>query len=250
MFLREIAELEAMARHDFAGVGCLDAGQQPQQGCLACTVEPEDDHPRALVDRQVDAGEDLQGAVVLGEILGHQRCLAARRGAREGDLGHLVDSPLALGGGEQLLGAPGHVLRSRRLGRLGAELLGLQPQLGGLALGILAFALATLLVQLALLKISGPAHRILIEGGAVGVQVEDLGDGLVEQPDIVADHHHTAVVGLDEVAQPDDRVGIQVVGRLVEQQRVGGAEQNARQFDAAALTTGQLVQRLAEHPLG
>ena len=47
-----------------------------------------------------------------------------------------------------------------------------------------------------------------------------------------------------------DRVGVQVVGRLVEQQRVGVGEQDARQLDAAALTTRQGRQRLLEHPVG
>ena len=51
-------------------------------------------------------------------------------------------------------------------------------------------------------------------------------------------------------AQPDDRVGVEVVGRLVEQQRLGVGEQDAGQLDPAALATGQRAQRLGEHPVG
>ncbi len=63
-----------------------------------------------------------------------------------------------------------------------------------------------------------------------------------------------------ERAQPGDRVGVQVVGRLVEQQRgragrpaapaVGGGEQDAGQLDPAALAAGQGGDLLVQHPVG
>ena len=65
----------------------------------------------------------------------------------------------------------------------------------------------------------------------------------------MADDHQPAPVGLEELAQPHDRVGVEVVGRLVEQQRLGAGEQDPRQLDAASLATGQGAQRLAEHAL-
>ena len=49
-----------------------------------------------------------------------------------------------------------------------------------------------------------------------------------------------------EVAEPDDRVRVEVVRRLVEQQRVGAAEQDPRQLYPAPLAAGQGAQRLAE----
>ena len=66
----------------------------------------------------------------------------------------------------------------------------------------------------------------------------------------MADDDEAAAVGLQVVAQPDDRVGVEVVGRLVEQQRVGVREEDAGQLDTAALTAGERVQRLAEHAVG
>ena len=65
----------------------------------------------------------------------------------------------------------------------------------------------------------------------------------------MADHDQPAAMTAQEVAQPDDRVGVEVVGRLVEQQRVGAAEQDPGQLDPAPLTTGEGPQRLAEHPV-
>ncbi len=60
-----------------------------------------------------------------------------------------------------------------------------------------------------------------------------------------------------KVAQPADRVGVEVVGRLVEQQRgvrpragVRRGEQDSGQFDAPSLTAGQRAQRLRQNPFG
>ena len=113
-----------------------------------------------------------------------------------------------------------------------------------------ALALAALLVGLALLLVELPAHVVDVDLGAVGVQVEDLVDDRLDQVDVVGDHDEAAAVGLEVVAQPDDRVGVEVVGRLVEEQGVGVREQDPGELDAAALTAGERVQRLAEHPVG
>src|SRR6202042_2821321 len=89
-----------------------------------------------------------------------------------------------------------------------------------------------------------------VKDGPVGVQVEDLVDNLLDQVHVVADDQEPAAVVLEVVAQPDDRVRVQVVGRLVEQQRLRVGEQDAGQLDPAALATGQRVQRLLQHPVG
>ena len=46
-----------------------------------------------------------------------------------------------------------------------------------------------------------------------------------------------------------DRVGVQVVGRLVQQQRVRAAEQDPGQLDPPPLPAGQRAQRLLQHPV-
>lgn len=151
---------------------------------------------------------------------------------------------------EQLVGALGHVLRGHRLGGLGAHLVGLRVQRGGLLLGVLALALAALLVGLALLLVEPPAHVVDVDLRAVGVQVEHLVDDRLDEVDIVRDDDEAAAVGLQVVPQPDDRVGVEVVRRLVEQQGVGVREEDAGQLDTAALTAGERVQGLAEHAVG
>ena len=66
----------------------------------------------------------------------------------------------------------------------------------------------------------------------------------------MADHDQAAGERLEEVAQPDDRVGVEVVGRLVEQQRLRVGEQDPGQLDPAPLAAGEGLQLLAEQPVG
>ena len=249
MLLGVVAQLEAVPGRDDAGVGLVDPAEDPQQGGLARAVEPEDDHPGALVDRQVDVGEDLEGAVRLRQLRGRERRLAAGRRGGELDLGHPVGAALGLDAGHQLLGALEHRLRGLRLGRLGAHLVGLVGQGLGLVLGVDPLPLAALLVGLALLEVGLPAHVVDVDLGPVRVEVQHPVDGGVEQGGVVADHHQAALVRDQEVAQPHDRVGVEVVGRLVEQQRLGAAEEDPGQLDPAALASRQGAQRLAEDPV-
>ena len=79
--------------------------------------------------------------------------------------------------------------------------------------------------------------------------MEDPVDDGVEQLDVVADDDQAALVALEVVAQPADRVGVEVVRGLVEQQRGRAREQDPRQLDPPALATGEGRQRLPEHPL-
>ncbi len=51
---------------------------------------------------------------------------------------------------------------------------------------------------------------------------------------------HRSRVFLQEALQPGDGFGVEMVGRLVEQQHVGLRQQQPAERDAAALTAGQL----------
>ena len=66
----------------------------------------------------------------------------------------------------------------------------------------------------------------------------------------MADDDEAALVLLEELAQPHDRVGIEVVGGLVEDHRLGIAEQDAGELDAAPLAARQRAERLAENAVG
>ena len=71
----------------------------------------------------------------------------------------------------------------------------------------------------------------------------------------MADHHHAALEAQQQLLQPADRIEVEVVGRLIEQQHIGLADQGARQghpllesarqlADPGRAIELQLVQRL------
>ena len=66
----------------------------------------------------------------------------------------------------------------------------------------------------------------------------------------MADHHEPATVAAQEIAQPGNRVGIEVVRRLVEYQGGSPGEEHPRELDSASLTTRERAQLLGEHPFG
>jgi hypothetical protein len=165
-------------------------------------------------------------------------------------VGDPVALPLGLDAGHEPLGALGHVLRGHGLGRLGAHLVGLLHELLGLLLCVVALALAALLVGLALREVRLPAHRVLVELGPVGVEVEHLRTDGFEQSRVVGDHDDAAGVVLEVVPQPDHRVGVEVVGGLVEQQRVGAPEQDPGELDATALTARERTDLLGHDAVG
>ena len=73
------------------------------------------------------------------------------------------------------------------------------------------------------------------------VEFEDpLGD-VVEEVAIVRDGDDRRRIRLEIFFQPADRLGVEVVGGLVEQQHVGRGEQEAAQRHAALLATRELV---------
>jgi hypothetical protein len=150
---------------------------------------------------------------------------------------------------QQPLGTLGHVLRGDRLGGLGPHLVSLRVEGCGLLLGVGALALTALLVRLALDRVLLPAHVVEVDPGPVGIEITDLVDHGLDQLDVMGNDDEPATVGLEEVPEPADRVGVEVVRRFVQQQGVGVGEENPGQLDAAALATGEGVQRLFEHPV-
>ena len=73
------------------------------------------------------------------------------------------------------------------------------------------------------------------------VEFENPLGGVVEEVAVVGDGHHGAGEAHQELLQPFDRFGVEVVGRLVEQQHVGLGEQQLAERDAALLAAGQVA---------
>ena len=62
----------------------------------------------------------------------------------------------------------------------------------------------------------------------------------------MADHHGGLAEPVDEVLEPVQSVGVQVVGRLVEQVRVVPRQQQCRQAQSSTLAAGQVPRRLVQ----
>ena len=71
------------------------------------------------------------------------------------------------------------------------------------------------------------------------VQLQDPLRDVVEEVAVVGDRDDGARVLLEEALQPLDRLGVEVVGRLVEQEQVGVLEQQPAERHAALLAAGQ-----------
>jgi hypothetical protein len=77
--------------------------------------------------------------------------------------------------------------------------------------------------------------------------VEHPVDDLAEELHVVRDDDQPALERVEVVPQPDHRVRVEVVRRLVEQERLGPAEQDPGELDPPTLTARERMQRLAEH---
>ena len=97
----------------------------------------------------------------------------------------------------------------------------------GLLQRVRTFLTATALVLLALLEVGRPAEVIDVDLRAVRIEVEDLVDGVAQQLHVVRNDHDAAGEGLDPVAEPDDRIVVQVVRRFVQKQHIRVGEQHA-----------------------
>ena len=56
----------------------------------------------------------------------------------------------------------------------------------------------------------------------------------------MGDRDDAALVVVQEAFEPGDRLGVEMVGRLVEQEQVGRREQQATECDATLLATGEV----------
>ncbi len=74
---------------------------------------------------------------------------------------------------------------------------------------------------------------------AVALEGEDVGGDAVEEPAVVADDHGAAGEILQRLLERAQRLDVEVVGRLVEQQQVGARAQHLGEMHAVALAARQ-----------
>ena len=71
------------------------------------------------------------------------------------------------------------------------------------------------------------------------IELEDPAGDVVEKVAIVSDGDDRAGVVLQEALEPCDRLGVEVVGRFIEQQQVRRSQQQPAQRHAPALAAGE-----------
>ena len=215
--------------------GLLLADDHAEQRGLAGAVRAD--------DADDAAGRQLEGEIVdqepVAEAFADMVCLddhvAEARARRNGDLRLAV--VVAAGLRHKLvIGLDARL--GFRLARLGArpdpvELAGERPLLG---LVLLAFDLEPLLLLLEPGRIAA-----LIGNAGAAIELERPFGDVVEEVAVVGDHDHGAGIVAQMMLEPGDAFGVEMVGRLVEQQDVGLGEQQAAKRHAPLLAARQRV---------
>ena len=220
----------------------LDAREDAHQRRLAGAVRADQRDAVAALDQQVDAVEDAGRAVGLADALQLEDGAAALGRGREGEADALalrrhLDR-------HHLLEHLDPALDLRRLGRLVAEPVDehLDPRD---LLVLVALGLAQALEhRVALLDVLAVVADVV--GQRAQVEVGDAGDDRVEEVAIVRDEDHRVRVGREVFLEPVARVEIEMVGRLVEQEQPGPAEQQLGQRDAHLPAARERLGRLGE----
>src|SRR6266568_1603539 len=227
--LVDVAELDRLADADCSGVGLLLAGDHAEQRGLSGAVGA--DHPDDAARRQFEAQilDQQIVAIALGEPVGVDDVGAEPLRDRNDDLGGLRALVGALGD-ELLVGAIARLGFRLPRARRGRDPLAL-PRHGALA----RFLLAALLHQPLLLLLEPGRIIALVGNAAAAIELEDPAGDVVEEIAVVGDDQDRARIALEMALEPGDRLGVEVVGGLVEQQQVGRFEQEPAQRDAALL---------------
>ena len=220
-------------RRSAPGVGLLGAGDHPHQRRLAGAVGADhaDDPAARELERQVVDQQAV--AVGLAQAVGLDDHVAEARPGRDVDL-DLVELDVAVLGQQRLVGV--------------------QPGLGLVAAGARVHAhplelavdrlrrravLPGLLLEPGALLLEPARVVALVRDAAAAIELEDPAGDVVEEVAVVGDGDDRAGVVVQVVLEPGHRLGVEVVGRLVEQQQVGLAQQQPAQRHAAALAAGQ-----------
>ena len=192
------------------------------------TMPPRREREREVLDEQ-------PVAVALAQLLGLDDEIAEARAGRDRDL------DLVLTGLGRLRLRHELVVRvdarlALRLPRARRHAHPFELPLEGAAPGLVDL----LLLREPLLLLLEPARVVALPGHTVpAVELEDPSCDVVEEVAVVGHRDDGAVVLLQVSLEPGNGLGIEMVGRLVEQEQIGLAEQQPAERDAPALAAAQ-----------
>jgi len=226
-------QLRRLADLDFAAVGLLLALDHAEQRRLAGAVGADDADDGARGHLEAELVDQQPVAEALADGVEFEHLVAQAFGHRDEDFVGLV--ALLVFDVAQFLEA-----RQPRLA-LGLACLGVGAHPFEFLLHRLHARVFALLLDFeALFLLVQPVGVVALPRDAgAAVEFEDPFGGVVEEVAVVGDGDHGARKALQEMFEPLDRLGVEVVGGLVEQQHVGLAQQQPAQRDAALFAARQ-----------
>ena len=214
--LREVARVRLVAPRDLAGVRREVADGDLQERRLADAVRADDRQAVSPLDLERDVLQDDVVAPGLADAVELEGLPSARPPLAEpelrvpaGALGELVD--------DDLLDHLDLALRLPRLGRLRPEAVDEGHVPGDLLLALRDLGFLPLPFRLLGGLERGEVPRV--EHHRLVVDVRDVGADVVEEAVVVRDDDREALVGVEELLEPADRDDVEVVRRLVHQER-------------------------------
>ena len=237
-----IADVDVGTIADFAGIAGNLAGDELDQRGFAHAVGADEGDAVAGAYMQREAREKMLFAEGFADLMDHQHVLAGAparlKPESDGAFVHRLFQLLhalqrlfpAFRRADGLLTVEHPVARDDRLLALDLlllELVGADARFKALlALGDVAGVVAVVLL--------GGAHQDLHHAGT----------DMVEKVTVVRDDQHAAAVGGQIVFKPGERLHVQVVGRLIQQQQIGLLQQQPRQAQTRLLTAGEGIDVL------
>ena len=107
--------------------------------------------------------------------------------------------------------------------------------------GLLAGGVGFLFRLQASLLLFQPGGVVALEGEATAsIEFKDPLRCVIEEVAIVSDGYDGPLIILQEALQPGDRLGVEMVGRLVEQKEIWSRQQQTSQRNPTALTAGKV----------
>ena len=195
--------------------GCSSPGDHPEERRLAGAVRADHADDAAGRQREGEALDEELVAEALRDVLRLDDDVPEPRAGGDVDL-HPVELDVAILGEQALVGAEP---------RLGFRVAGPGRRPDPLELSRQSAAARRLLLLLRReprLLLLEPGRVVALERDApAAVELEDPAGHVVEEVAVVRDRHHRALVVVEEALQPGDGLGVEMVGRLVQEQQVG-----------------------------
>ena len=225
--------LHGLADLDLAGIGLLATGNHLEQCGFTRAVGADDAHDGARRNLEAQVVDQHAVAKGLGDVgeLDHFLAQAVRHGDEDfvGFVALLVFEVAQL----FKTGQAGLALGLARFGVLAGPF---QLFLQGFGAGLFTLLLC---LQARLLLLQPVAVIAFVRNTRAAVHFQNPLGGVVQEVAVMGNGHHSARVALQKLLQPVHRFGVQVVGRLVEQEHVGLGQEQAAQGHAAFFTAGE-----------